>query len=172
MSRNLLSTDCYFCHTAVELVGSVHPITKDEAGGYFDEYEGLVVANASCPDCKAKYLAWVDETPRNKPSFDRVPSNSVPFFDLSFRSTFNDEPGDEDMPTMRCSRKTRAGHQCTRLGGYWYEKYNYCTQHLKMAKREPHRGMTEITLAAFANEPFIASKLYGDLMNRFDSEEV
>jgi hypothetical protein len=54
--------------------------------------------------CGAKYLAWVDERGR-KPYrgrygvhiFYQWASEPGGFFDLSYRSSFNDEPGDADV---------------------------------------------------------------------------
>jgi hypothetical protein len=108
MSRNLSRTDCYFCGDVPKLVEVPRPITAEEAGVYFAEYEGLLVANAECPRCGAKYLAWVDERGYVRPELwcgmlvaPRVPDDDIGFVDLSFRSTFNDEPGDADRPTRR-----------------------------------------------------------------------
>jgi len=104
MSRNLCQTYCAFCPApdTIKLVEEPRQITGEEACGYFEEYEGLVVANAECTLCEAKYLAWVHERHRVRNPCTRLrPDAAPPFFDLSFRSTFNDEPGDEDMPTYR-----------------------------------------------------------------------
>jgi hypothetical protein len=110
MSRNLCDTHCQFCGECdtVELVEDRRPIREDEAGCYFEEYEGMLVANAACNLCEAKYLAWVDERPLKRPRFwlgvRREPRHGDPFFDLSHRSTFNDEPGEEDMPMYKVER--------------------------------------------------------------------
>ena len=114
MSRNLASTHCDFCGAYPVLIEDPRPITKEEAGRYFNEYEGMLVANADCPFCWAKYLAWVDESGRSTESLrgirPQVPySDGVPFFDLSFRSTFNDEPGDEDRPERSRHRVIEVG---------------------------------------------------------------
>jgi hypothetical protein len=98
VSRNTCNTSCSICHDDVMLEGEPGPITRDEAGPYFDEYDrqGLVVANASCIGCRAKYLAWV----RIGGRFPREPyEGGPPFIDLSFRAAFNDEPAPEDLPT-------------------------------------------------------------------------
>lgn len=94
MSRNLLRTEC---HGPVDLEESPRPITASEAGQYFEEYEGMLVANATCPHCRAKYLAWVDERPRLRNSLRRAPESGG-IVDLSYRSTFDDEPGYDDLP--------------------------------------------------------------------------
>jgi hypothetical protein len=104
MSRNLGQTTCYFCGAEVRVTGVVHDILPAEAGVYFDEYEGMVVADAECTDCKAEYLAWLDESRRSR--FPRCLSHwpgrkereRIAPLDLSFRSTFDDEPGESDMP--------------------------------------------------------------------------
>ncbi len=99
MSRNLASTDCYYCDGEVVLDEKPRPITKEDYGSY-DEYVGMLVANATCSICEAKYLAWVNRSYMyNQP----VPDDQ-PFGDLSFRSTFNDEPGIVDLPTYKIKR--------------------------------------------------------------------
>ena len=104
MSRNLLRTDCYFCGAAVVLTETPRAITEQDAGYYYDEYRGMVVGNAICVSCQAKYLGWVVDSPwfaHQHKIVGRVGSDDtgklVPF-DLSFRSTFNDEPGAQDLP--------------------------------------------------------------------------
>lgn len=95
MSRNLCRTDCYFCNDDVVLVEEPRDITEKEAGAHYETYKGMLVANAECPSCLAKYLAWVNEFRCNaKPRHVEWGK----FFDLSFRSTFNDEPGKDDLP--------------------------------------------------------------------------
>lgn len=102
MSRNLCKTRCHFCGSRVVVEEPPRPITKTEAGCYFDEYEGMLVARAHCYVCEAKYLAWCDEsTRRYAPRAARpAPDGASPLIvDLSFRSTFNDAPGQDDLPT-------------------------------------------------------------------------
>lgn len=94
MSRNLGDTDCAICHDTVVLCGAPHLITREEAGRYFNEYDGMVVADAACVRCDAKYLAWV-----KRKQWTRAPDDKRPFEDLSFRKAFNDEPSPEDLPT-------------------------------------------------------------------------
>lgn len=97
MSRNIGNTCCSECGDEVVLVGETHPITNDEAGVYFGEYAGMLVADAECESCKTRYLAWVKPAPRMSLLF-RGPRTGEPFFDLSYRSSFNDEPGEGDIP--------------------------------------------------------------------------
>ena len=87
MSRNLAMATCERCHSSVELEEAARPITEQEAGPYFEAYTGMLVANATCPRCQARYLAWV-----------RAWACEASYFDLSYRSTFNDEPGPGDLP--------------------------------------------------------------------------
>jgi hypothetical protein len=102
MSRNLCQIDCEFCKGVVTLDEPARPITKAETGSYFPEYGGMLVANATCRLCKAKYLAWVDERPSGK-SWARhtEDDNKLGFHDLSFREAFNDEPANADMPEFK-----------------------------------------------------------------------
>lgn len=102
MSRNLAETRCVHCGHDVELDEEPRPITAADAGLYFDEYEGMTVANAFCPACNAQYLAWIDQSTRKvhggrKPDYGKIT-------DLSYRSTFNDEPSPEDLPTYNVQR--------------------------------------------------------------------
>ncbi|MFA5187808.1 MAG: hypothetical protein WC460_00415 [Patescibacteria group bacterium] len=104
MSRNLGATACVHCEHPVELLEEPRPITEKEAGVYFDnKYKGMLVAEARCPICLAKYLAWIDDT--NSILVRREPEKYSPrkadygkVFDLSYLSTFDDEPGDDDLP--------------------------------------------------------------------------
>lgn len=106
MSRNLCNgSTCYFCHGEVRKVGPVHPITQDECGVYFDEYQGMLVADAACVDCEAPYLAWLDGTHVKRRGYASVypeprteEDGSLAIQDLSHRSSFNDEPGTADYP--------------------------------------------------------------------------
>lgn len=103
MARNLGRTSCNRCgHAVVKLDEEPRPITQAEAGIYFDEYEKLEVAKAHCPICQTKYLAWVDESETRY--FGRAvgsiahprTAQEAPYFDLSYQSTFDDEPGAGD----------------------------------------------------------------------------
>lgn len=101
MSRNLCRTDCYFCNGVVALVELPRPINEADAGRHFDLCKDLTVAHAECVDCQAQYLAWVKGT-HFQARFDDE-GNPAPA-DLSFRSTFNDEPGDDDLPKWKIGR--------------------------------------------------------------------
>ncbi len=101
MSRNLCQTECGQCGIdAVRLVEDPRLLTEEDAGVYHASYRYLVVANAECALCGAKYLAWVSGTPglsHNLLDFEGTAPESR-FRDLSYRSTFNDEAGPDDMP--------------------------------------------------------------------------
>lgn len=103
VSRNLCSTDCYYCGDTPTHDEQPRPVTQKDCGVYFDEFEGMVVANATCPSCEARYLAWVRAPARWSGSWGK--DNDGAHFDLSFRSTFNDEPGLTDLPKYEVERR-------------------------------------------------------------------
>jgi hypothetical protein len=125
MSRNLCQTNCDGCgYDGVELLEAPRPIRADECGPYFPEYEGMLVANAECVYCAAKYLAWVNETTRkNKMHYrdwrypGKEPWDDKPFVDLSWRAAFNDEPAEEDLPEYDV-KPQRVGPYTGRLLAY------------------------------------------------------
>lgn len=110
MSRNLCAQVCVHCEHAVVLDEPARPITKEDCWRYIDEFRGTLVARAHCPMCEAKYLAWMDDTEhtcrygRGMVS-PRVSRDGIPI-DLSYLSTFDDEPGPEDLPRYRVERVT------------------------------------------------------------------
>ena len=107
MSRNLGRTDCYFCQGEVKGTGSSHEITKENAGAYFENFRGMIVQNAECEDCLAQYLAWVNPAPKHYSGFR---GSDGPFYDLSFRSSFNDEPNERDLPRYTIeTKRVRSG---------------------------------------------------------------
>ena len=112
MSRNLGRTNCDYCDDALRLEEAARPITREDAGAYFEEYEGMLVAAASCPSCGAEYLAWVDarQCASFGTDFGQGPEKCG-FFDLSYRSAFNDEPGERDRPKRRV--RVRVVRECT-----------------------------------------------------------
>jgi hypothetical protein len=104
MSRNLCRVDCVFCEGIVRTSEAPRPITREEAGAYWQWYEGMLVARAACVDCEAPFLAWVDETNRADRQGFRYGNKAEPgqsHFDLSHYHAFNDEPAREDMPRWR-----------------------------------------------------------------------
>lgn len=97
MSRNLGTTEC---HGPVVVEESPRPITPAEARVYYDEFRALRVANAHCPVCGSKYLAWFSSRSFTKSRWF-VPDEVC---DLSYRRAFNDEPHPDDMPTHEVRR--------------------------------------------------------------------
>lgn len=95
MSRNLGTTEC---HGPVVVEEAPRPITPDEAGVYYDEYRNQRFANAHCPVCGAKYLAWFT-SPYSPIGRCYVYTHTEQVIDLSYRRAFNDEPHDDDLPT-------------------------------------------------------------------------
>lgn len=108
MSRNLGTTSCHACPAgAPTLVEEPRPITEEDCGGYFDEYRGMIVANAECAQCGAKYLAWVDWSRYSGHCSNPVRADGTreyPYTDLSYRDSFDDEPSIHDLPLyeVRC----------------------------------------------------------------------
>lgn len=96
MSRNLGDTWCKFCGGKPVLDEPARVAGDDQFGYYASEYRGMKVANATCPDCKGKYLAWVEDAP-GKPYWRSAPARGHEYMDLSFRRAFNDEPAPEDL---------------------------------------------------------------------------
>ena len=143
MSRNLCETCCCECPAPrVALVELPRPITRDEAGYLFDEYKGMIVANAECPLCGAQYLAWVDERGRapyvfpegsrmsGTHVFTRHADENWDYFVLSYRSTFDDEPGEADraryvIETVHVRKPTKPLHLWEVEHPYYAAEGNY-----------------------------------------------
>ena len=115
MSRNLNGCAvCLYCGAVVVPQEEARPVTEEEAtryadqtNGHYEEFLGLWVANADCPDCEAKYLAWMSNWPPYEfGHHSHVPRTPRFISDLSFRSTFNDEPGEEDLPKYSIVKET------------------------------------------------------------------
>lgn len=96
MSLNLCKTECDVCGSTVKITGVPYRVEKT------DLYQaGRLVADAICTVCGAKYVAWMSARPGDvygSRDSDRRQLMDHGFFDLSYRSTFNDEPGVEDLP--------------------------------------------------------------------------
>lgn len=89
MSRNLACVDCDQCHAEVNLTGKPYPFARN-----WPEYDGMIIADAECSECRTRYTAWIG---RPYPAgMNNLRERG--FYDLSYRSTFNDEPGDSDLP--------------------------------------------------------------------------
>lgn len=90
MSRNLARTTCRTCESEVKVCGIPYKGAEN----------GLWLANAECTACGTKYTAWIGPTLDGYGSreVDRNLVRDRGFYDLSYRSTFNDEPGEGDVP--------------------------------------------------------------------------
>lgn len=110
MSRNLGQIDCDYCHGRVALCEAARAPTAEDMGAYLAEFANVRVAWAECEDCVAKYTAWVDG-----PGLRRPPDGT--HADLSFRSTFNDEPGEADLPDFEMVRVRSVVEEHRRCGG-------------------------------------------------------
>jgi hypothetical protein len=92
--------DCVFCEGEVVRTEKGRPITLEECGSaqLFNKIRTLIVADAMCLACRAKYIAWIDA--RAVVDGQAIPYSRTgdSFMALSFRSTFSDEPGPDDMP--------------------------------------------------------------------------
>ena len=118
MSSNICSIDCAACGYRVVAVGPVRVATAEEVSRY---HVGMMIADAECALCGAKYTAWCDDRSarmrthteefpdvvnsrwgagepryRNFDAQEAERDGETYFFDLSYRSTFRDEPSDYD----------------------------------------------------------------------------
>ena len=112
MSRNLGERSCYFCdYPRMRLVETPQQKPPEVLGAYFDEFKYIEFANAECPACAAEYLAWCGgvrcykgydrDNPPRPDRFSKINRHGNAYSDLSFRSTFNDEPDEADMPKRK-----------------------------------------------------------------------
>lgn len=107
MSRNLARTSCRRCDGKVIVTGPRYVLPNDHFA-----CPAMTVADAECQRCRARYTAWIGYTvltPVGQYGSREVDKELVRehgFFDLSFRSTFNDEPGDDDMPPYQPNAET------------------------------------------------------------------
>lgn len=93
MSRTLCSVACDRCGGTVERLEEWRLATPAELGRYYHEYSERLFAHASCEWCGALYLAWAP---------DRYTPSQEGIGDLSYRSTFNNEPNEEiDWPRSK-----------------------------------------------------------------------
>lgn len=103
MSRNLCKKECDYCR--LDEVVITGPIVLFEEyypeSRYRSEYYGMKVAEAACAYCGAKYLAWIEPAigGRKYNCWYEDEAENRRFYDLSYRSSFNDEPGKDDVPS-------------------------------------------------------------------------
>jgi hypothetical protein len=101
---NLGRTDCRFCSREVLLDEEPRRLTSNETAllleSQFGHLHRALVANATCSECSAEYVAWFEtDTLCSLYSTTNFPLSATSFFrDLSHRSTMSDVPGEPDLP--------------------------------------------------------------------------
>ena len=108
MSENLHATKCVHCGNDVELLETPRPITEKEAGNFYVD-KGILFAKAHCPICLARYLAWIGSSTKVLPiKKDLVKGMTLygEVVDLSYLSTFSDQPGKGDLPVYEVQKTT------------------------------------------------------------------
>lgn len=97
MSRNLCMTNCRQCEQAVEITGHRYNLPYNHFA-----CPGLTVADAKCVSCGTRYTAWIGATSHGYGGreMDRRLVEAHGFYDLSYRSSFDDEPGEDDLPSI------------------------------------------------------------------------
>ena len=86
MSRNLCKTICDVCGSPVRVTGAPRLVTN--------VFGNFSLADAECVACRARYSAWFAD-----PHGSHGQRTDVGFYDLSYRASFNDEPGEGDVPS-------------------------------------------------------------------------
>lgn len=111
MSRNLGDRSCHECvglESHIVLEEEPRPGVQADFGGYWKDYEGIIVANARCVLCHTLYLAWVDWPGNEHRDRSKYWNRGIPkeqrFLDLSYREAFNDEPEVRDLPVYEIER--------------------------------------------------------------------
>lgn len=97
MSRNLAKRECSRCESKVAICGPIYRLPRDHFA-----CPDMLVADADCTVCQAHYTAWLG------PTHDRIGTREhdlenvrcFGFYDLSYRASFNDEPGKGDLPDV------------------------------------------------------------------------
>ena len=118
MSRNLGRTDCEYCTGAIRALEPPRLARAADVYRYTERYEGrLWLARAACVQCEAQYLAWYNHRPW--PRQNVVPPHSEEIVDLSFLSTFSDEPGEADTPRWLVRKRVVWERLGPYKGGAW-----------------------------------------------------
>lgn len=89
MSVNLGATNCQVCGGSVRLCGDLYT-----QRARMTEVEGK---DAECSLCGAQYFAWIGKVNR-RDRWNQWDFDHKGFYDLSYRASFNDEPGPGDVP--------------------------------------------------------------------------
>ena len=102
MSRNLCQTNCDRCGLREFELGEIYCLPEDHWC-----CPGMQVRDVTCKVCLTAYTGWVgpmgDAGLYGGPGYgaregEKADVKRLGFYDLSYRSTFNDEPGVEDVP--------------------------------------------------------------------------
>lgn len=95
MSRNCGTAGCYACDGRLRVDGAAQSFTAlFPASSMRGEYGGHDFVPLVCEDCEAKFLGWVT---RNTGAGE-AEDGGITWYDVSWRSSFNDEPGPDDIP--------------------------------------------------------------------------
>jgi hypothetical protein len=98
MSRNLGQTNCRRCGSRVVICGPIYRRPADARSS-----PSMLVANADCTVCQARYTAWLGPSSEHDYGASSQARDLIVqhgFYDLSYRDSFNDEPGDGDLPDV------------------------------------------------------------------------
>jgi hypothetical protein len=107
VAANIGDTCCKVCRGEVELEEAQRPVSRSDMGpSDFAEYnrKGLWVARARCSRCGTLYLAWIDVSAYRGCHLSNA-DRSRKLVDLSFRSSFRDEPTSRDLPSVEVLRE-------------------------------------------------------------------
>jgi hypothetical protein len=81
------------------LTEDARALAPEEGGRYYERYRGRMYANAECA-CGARFLAWLERGETWNQGTRQFEPHGWEIADLSYRSTFNDEPGEGDKPDL------------------------------------------------------------------------
>lgn len=104
MTGSLGDTCCRICSGSIVLEEPSRPITEKECQACIEYFGELMVANAHCQYCGAKYLAWVSQRVGHS-NWSEPEPDGLPYIGLSFRASFSDMPAPEDLPSTEVLRK-------------------------------------------------------------------
>ncbi len=164
MSRNI--GEAYCCApNCIVLEEEPRLIRENEAGVYFKEYEGMVVANAYCDCCYALYLAWVEDSPEWTRRYGRTPRHGEPCFDLSYREAFNDEPWVTDHPLFVVVTTREGGTRPVawyEMDQWWADRKDDCSSYFAAYEEWKARrdAMRERLTAEHGSDLFNDGELY------------
>ena len=121
---NLERTDCRFCSGEVLLDEEPRLLKAIEYLLLPEHLRHALVANATCVECCAEYVAWFETDWTN--TLGGPPRSATNMFrDLSHRSTMSSEPGEPDLPVhvIDFIRIRRTWPTCLECGKRIFEGY-------------------------------------------------